>query len=118
MKSFYTGMGIFLVFLLSAAEARLELPGRKAFMRNEKNAFLKVSVKAVKGDLSNLELSGTIAGFPVKPLKTDRVASGQKHEFRVPVETRLSVGKYPINLTLKSAGQKKPAGIADRKSVV
>ena len=88
LKYLFTGISIFILGggLLSAAEARLELPGRKAFVRNEKNAFLKVAVKAVKGDLSGLELSGTIAGFPVKTLKTDQLESGKKHEFRVPVE--------------------------------
>ena len=95
--------------LLFAAEALLELPGRKAFVRNEKNAFLTVSVKAVKGDLSDLELSGTIAGNPFRTLKADKLASGQKHEFRIPMETRLSVGKYPAELTLKGKELEKPA---------
>ena len=108
MKIFYTGMGVGLAFLLSATEAHLELPGRKAFIRNEKNAFLKMSVQAEKGDLSDLELSGMIAGFPLPPLKAEKLASGQKHEFRIPVETRLSTGKYPAVFTLKAAELKKP----------
>ena len=108
MKIFYTGMGIGLAFLLSAAEAHLDLPARKAFVRNEKNAFLKVSVQAGEKVLSDLELSGTIAGFPVRTQKADKLASGQKHEFRIPVETRLSTGKYPAVFTLKAAELKKP----------
>lgn len=107
MKIFYTGMGVGLAFLLFAAEAHLDLPGRKAFVRNEKNAFLKVSVQAGEGVLSDLELSGMIAGFPVRMQKADKLAAGQKHEFRIPVETRLSTGKYPAVFTLKAAELKK-----------
>ena len=110
-KYLYTGLCIFTLGSgwLSAMEARLELVGRKAFVRNEKNAFLKVSVTAVKGDLSGLELSGTIAGFPVQPQKAARLASGKKLEFRIPVETRLSVGKYPAVLTLTGKDLSNPA---------
>lgn len=95
--------------LLCAAEADLSISSRKAFVRNEQNAFLKVSVKAVKGDLSNLELTGTVAGFPIDPRKADKLGSGETKEFCIPVETRLNVGKYPIDLTLKSEGLEKPA---------
>ena len=101
--------------LLSAAEAHLELRGRKAFVFNEKDAFLKVSVTAEKGDFSNMELTGTIAALPIQTLiKAEGLASGNQFEFRVPVETRLSVGKYPISLTLKSAELEKPVQITDQ----
>ena len=101
--------------LLSAAEAHLELRGRKAFIFNEKDAFLKVSVTAEKGDFSNMELTGTIAALPIQTLiKAEGLASGNQFEFRVPVETRLSVGKYPISLTLKSAELEKPVQITDQ----
>lgn len=114
LKIVYPSICIFFLVssVISAAEARLELPGRKAFVRNEKKAFLKVAVMAVKGDLSGLELSGTIAGFPVQMQEMGQLASGKKELFLVPVETRLSVGKYPIDLTLKSEGQEKPARIS------
>lgn len=116
-KSNWTAIGILFFFflgssLLSASGIRWKLQGRKAFIRNEKNAFLKILVEAPGKELSRLELSGSLAGFPIKVLKKEKLAAKEKFLFHIPVETRLSVGKYPIRLTVKGKELKTPVKIS------
>ena len=105
---FKTIWGIITLFLLTgmtvSADAGMKIIGRRAFLRNEKDAELKVIVQADQTDLPAMEIAGSVAGQPIKNVKTPPLAKGAKTEIRIPVETRLTVGKYPIELTLNGEG--------------
>jgi len=109
LKSLFCGGTLFLcASVLCGATASLESVGRKAFLHNEKSGLLKVSVKAENGNLSELRLSGTIAGVPVQGESLKLLKSGNKAVLTVPVETRLSVGKYTAELELTAKGLDNP----------
>ena len=105
-KTFFSRTAFLLVLagISATADAGMRIIGRRAFLHNEKNAVLKVIVEADKTDLPAMEIIGSAAGMPIKSIKTPALAKGAKKVILIPVETRLSVGKYPIELTLKDKG--------------
>ena len=102
-KTFFSRAAFLLVLagISATADAGMRIIGRRAFLRNEKNAVLKVIVEADKTNLPPMEIIGSAAGMPIKSIKTPALAKGAKKVILIPVETRLTVGKYPIELTLK-----------------
>ena len=112
LKMFFLGIAFALPVLpLAGMDAVLKPAGRLAFVRNEKNAVLKVCVRKEGKGSGELELTGTVAGIPVER-KIIRPASGEEQIVELPVETRLSVGKYPVLLTLKGEGEEKESLLA------
>ena len=105
-KTFFSRAALLLVLagISATADAGMRIIGRRAFLRNEKNAVLKVIVEADKTDLPAMEIIGSAAGMPIKSIKTPALAKGAKKVILIPVETRLTVGKYPIELSLKDKG--------------
>ena len=105
LKTFFcTGILLAGATLLSGASASLEAAGRIAFQHNEKNAGLKIRVKAQGGDLSGLRLRADIAGIPCGTCSADALKSGDSAVLVIPLETRLATGKYTANLTLEAQG--------------
>ena len=93
----------------AAADAGMKIVGRKAFVRDEKDAVLKVVVQAPeKQALPAMEMTGTLADRPIETIKIAPLEAGAKAELRIPVETRLTVGKYPVVLTLTGEGLDHP----------
>jgi hypothetical protein len=105
-KTFFSRAAALLLLagISATADAGMKIIGRRAFLRNEKDAVLKVIVQADKNDLPSMEIVGSVADRPIENIKTPPLAKGAKKEFLIPVETRLTVGKYPIELTLRGNG--------------
>ena len=102
-KSICSGTAALLLLagMTASAADNMKIIGRKAFVRDEKNGSLKVIVQANKNAaLPASEIAGTLAGRPIESIKIASLAAGEKKEIRIPVETHLAVGKYPIELTL------------------
>ena len=95
---------VLLSSLLSAATAQLEIPGRKAFVRNEKNAVMSVQVEAKGGNLSDVELTLTAPCQSKKVYRIAKIESGKKAIVKIPVETRLTAGSYPMTITARGKG--------------
>ena len=109
LKTFLcTGLLLAGAAVLSGASASLEAAGRTAFARNEKNAVLKILVRAKEGDLSDLRLRTVIAGVPCGECSAAALKSGDSAVLEIPLETRLSQGEYKAELTLDAAGLDKP----------
>ena len=89
------------VLSLSAASAKVEIPGRKAFLRNEKNAVMSVRIQAQNGDLADLTLTLDAPCQTKKLFRVAKVASGKYAVIRIPIETRLTAGTYPMTVTVK-----------------
>ena len=111
--SYITAMMFLLTGLTVSADADMKIIGRRAFLRNEKNAALKVIVQSDQTDLPAMEITGSVAGQPIKNVKIPPLSKGSNTEIRIPVETRLTVGKYPIELTLNGKGTA-PQKVTDR----
>jgi len=110
-KSIYSGSAalFLLAGMAAAADADMKIIGRKAFVRNEEDAVLKVVVQAKGKDaLPALEMTGKLADRPIETIKVAPLAGGTKTEIQIPVETRLTVGRYPVELTLSGKGLKSP----------
>ena len=108
-KFLCTGFFLAGAAVLSAASASLETAGRTAFARNEKDAVLKIRVKAQGGDLSDLKLRASIGGIPCGECSAALLKSGDSAVLELPMETRLSKGEYKAELTLNAGGLDKPA---------
>ena len=110
-KSICSGTAALLLLAGSvlAADADMKIIGRRAFIRDEKDAVLKVVVKAPeKQALPSLEMTGSLAGRPLEAIKIAPLEAGARTEVRIPVETRLTVGRYPVELTLTGEGLDQP----------
>lgn len=108
-KMFCGGIAaVFFTLSLSAADAVLQAAGRLAFARNEKNAVLKIQVKAQGGDLSDLRLRAVIEGLPCGECSANALKSGDSAVLEIPLETRLSKGKYTAELILNAKGLERP----------
>ena len=105
-KTFFsrTAALVLLAGISATADADMKIIGRRAFLRDEKDAVLKVIVQANKTDLPSMEIIGFVADQPIKSIKTPPLAKGARTEILIPVETKLTVGKYPIELTLRGNG--------------
>ena len=115
-KTFFSRAGVLVLLagISATADGGMKIIGRRAFLRNEKNAALKVIVQADKTDLPAMEIVGSAAGMPIKTIKTPPLAKGAKTMVFIPIETRLSVGKYPVELTLRGTGPIQPQEVKDR----
>ena len=91
-KTFFSRAAALLLLagISATADAGMQIIGRRAFLRNEKDAVLKVIVQADKNDLPSMEIVGTVADRPIENIKTPPLAKGAKKEFLIPVETRLT----------------------------
>lgn len=88
--------------------ASIYTPGRHAFLRNEKNTFLYVNLINYRNEkVTNLEIRGTLKGVLPVSLKEAELLPGKNLLLKFPVETRLAVGKYPLELVLTGTVDKK-----------
>lgn len=70
--------------------------GRRAFIRNEKNANLKLNLfNDGSPEISNIVVSGLIDGKKIKDMTCGSLVGNGKVAFELPIETRLTPGKRP-----------------------
>lgn len=109
---------LFFLFILAALsmtaiamemEMEMAVPGRRAFIRNEKNAILEVCLKNNgKAELDGIKLGGSINGAPVVSQALGRLTHNGKLTGSIPVETHLMPGTYPCNLKVEYSLNGKP----------
>ena len=71
-KTFFSRAAALLLLagISATADAGMKIIGRRAFLRNEKDAVLKVIVQADQADLPAMEIVGSVAGQPIESIKT------------------------------------------------
>ena len=93
--------------MLCSGDISIKPEGRQSFLRNEAGAalFLKV-VNSGTGMLEKLQISGKTGSFPAKTVRHRELKAGESVLLGLPVETRLSPGKYQLDLdiTAEKAG--------------
>ncbi|MDD3021614.1 MAG: hypothetical protein PHX61_11660 [Alphaproteobacteria bacterium] len=79
------------IFTRQAAVLQAKTVGRAAFIRNEKDAFLSVSVRN--------NTNSVIENFAIANAKKKVLMPNETFVFTIPINTKLKTGSYPVTLS-------------------
>ncbi len=80
----------------------MTVPGRRAFIRNEKDALLELCLENNgEAECIGIRLGGSMNAVPLVSQNVGRLSRNGKLTSCIPVETRLTPGAYPCNLKVE-----------------